>query len=350
MADATAVAQALRLHHYLYLAPLTFLYWDHLLTFGDEVRYIWSKPKTASAYCFFLNRYLAAFGDLAVTVFYYHEVPQSWSAPFPDILNTRLIHRERCPDLNLARQILLIVNQITVCLLLTVRIYALYGRDKRIISCMLGVGAVLIAVSIWAASRAGGVPQRGEPGCNIADPRNVAIMIAIPWEAVFVYDVMIFCLLFYKSLQTRRDSGLRWSQIPLLSLLIRDGSIYFVLMATVNLANILTSYIAEPLLVSCLSTFASNMSVTMMSRLMLNLHSVDSRAGIFSTSTPCATSITELDTLRTHDLERSAHIAPPRPKSVQLVAQAPMVVDPEPWGNQIQDPEIGEFTHHLADT
>ncbi|KAJ6511677.1 hypothetical protein DFH09DRAFT_1197742 [Mycena vulgaris] len=324
MADAAAVAQALRLHHYLYLAPLTFLYWDHLLTFGDEVRYIWNKPKTASAYCFFLNRYFAAFGDVAVTVYSYHKVPESG-----------------CPNWNLFRQILLIVNQVTVCLLLTLRIYALYGRDKRIISCMLGVGVVLLAVSIWAASRAGGVPQRGEPGCNIADPRDVAIMVAIPWEAVFVYDVMIFCLLFYKSHRTRRDSGLRWAQIPLLSLLIRDGSIYFALMAIVNLANILTSYIAEPLLVSCLSTLASNISVTMMSRLMLNLHAVES-AGIFSTSAPHTTEITELDTLRTGDLERSANIIefdPSRRKSVQLVARAPMVIDPEPLGDRIQNPE-----------
>ncbi|KAJ7720397.1 hypothetical protein B0H16DRAFT_1896843 [Mycena metata] len=292
---ASAVAQALRLHHYLYLAPLTFLYWDHLLTFGDEVRYIWNRPKTASAYCFFLNRYLAAFGGVAVTVFSYHEIPES-----------------RCPDFNRFRQILLIVNQVTVCLLLTLRIHALYGRDKRIISGMLGLGAVLLAVSIWAASRARGTPQRGEPGCNIADSRHVAIMIAIPWEAVFVYDVMIFFLLSYKSLHMQRDSSLRWAQIPLLTLLMRDGSIYFALMAAVNLANILTSYIAPPLLVSCLSTFASNLSVTMMSRLMLNLHAIES-AGIFSTRTRCATESDEyedeLDTLRTEDLERSMRLS-----------------------------------------
>jgi hypothetical protein len=48
-------------------------------------------------------------------------------------------------------------------------------------------------------------------------------VVAISWEALFVYDVMIFCLLFFKSLHTRRDSGLRWAQIPILSLLIRDG-------------------------------------------------------------------------------------------------------------------------------
>jgi hypothetical protein len=52
----------------------------------------------------------------------------------------------------------------------------------------------------------------------------------------------------------------------------------------------------------------------MMSRLMLNLHAVES-AGIFPTSTPYTTDITELDTLRTRDLERSVDTIAPRPRS-----------------------------------
>ncbi|KAJ7511011.1 hypothetical protein B0H11DRAFT_1956933 [Mycena galericulata] len=321
---AVAEARDLRLHHYLYLTPLTFLYWDHLLTFGDEVRYIWNKRKTASAYCFFFNRYLAFFGGIAVTVFSYHEVPDSV-----------------CKDWNMVRQILLIVNQVTVCILLTLRIYALYGRNTRVISCMLAAGAVLLAVGIYGATGASGNLQHGELGCNIGDPRHVAIMIAIPWEAVFIYDIIIFCLLFYKSLRTQKESGLRWSRIPMLSLLIRDGSIYFALMATVNLANILTSYIAPPLLVSCLSTFASNMSVTMMSRLMLNLHAVES-VGIFSTSAPLDSDVStaELDTLYTRDLERSGAVGEytlhsSRRTRGEFVPRDRIPIDPERWEDAV---------------
>ncbi|KIM74721.1 hypothetical protein PILCRDRAFT_695652 [Piloderma croceum F 1598] len=53
-------------------------------------------------------------------------------------------------------------------------------------------------------------------------------------------------------------------------------------MALANLANILTFYLARPTLRGCLSLCASCISVTMMSRFMLNLHSAAS-AGIFST-------------------------------------------------------------------
>ncbi|KAJ7638362.1 hypothetical protein FB45DRAFT_902606 [Roridomyces roridus] len=277
-------ARVLRIHHYLFLAPLTFLYWDHLLTLGDEVRYIWNKRKTPSSYFFFVNRYLAVFGNVVVAVYSFVDVPPDW-----------------CSSFNMFRQILLIVAQVGVCLLFTLRIYALFGGDRRIVSGMLGIGMVLLGVSIWAAgsSGKGGVP---ELACNIADPRNIAIKIAIPWEAVFIYDLMIFSALFYKSMTARREG---WTRVPLLSLLLRDGSIYFVVMASVNLANILTSYVAEPALVSFLSSFASNLAVTMMSRLMLNLHAIES-SGIFSKSAITTSTTPELDTLRTHDLERSA--------------------------------------------
>jgi hypothetical protein len=79
------------------------------------------------------------------------------------------------------------------------------------------------------------------------------------------------------------------------------------------------------------------MSVTMMSRLMLNLHAVES-TGIFSTTDPYTTTETAmLDTLWTRDLERSARgVATsdaPRPKSTQIP------VDPESWGDHIHDLE-----------
>ncbi|KAI0937555.1 hypothetical protein AcW1_001597 [Taiwanofungus camphoratus] len=51
---------------------------------------------------------------------------------------------------------------------------------------------------------------------------------------------------------------------------------YFAVMASVNLANTLTFYVLQPLLRGVLSTLASSVSVTMMSRLMLNLHEIAS--------------------------------------------------------------------------
>ncbi|KAJ6613172.1 hypothetical protein B0H10DRAFT_2049797 [Mycena sp. CBHHK59/15] len=303
--DSTTTAQALRLHNELHVLSITFLYWDHLLTFGDEVRFLWRKAKSRSTYYFFLNRYLACFSYIVITVFQFTSVSISV-----------------CKHVNLFRQVILVLNQVTICVLLTVRIYALYGRDKRVYIYLLGTGIVLLVVSVWAISGKGGVPQPDAVGCHIATSKEVGIRQAVPWEALLLYDILIFVALFSKSYKTVQESGMMWASIPILSLLMRDGAIYFISMALVNFANILTYYMADPLLRGCLATFAGSLSVTMMSRLMLNLHAVE-RTGIFSTTTRIVSSpqdSIELDTLRTRDLERSARGSPDRQWSAQAVS------------------------------
>ncbi|KAJ7152724.1 hypothetical protein C8R43DRAFT_885977, partial [Mycena crocata] len=239
-----------------------------------------------------------------------------------------------CKHINLFRQLLLIFNQCIVCVLMTLRIYALYGLDKRLYISMLGFGSLLLAVSCWALIRKSGDPGPNAIGCHIAISQEMQVLRinwltdqAVPWEALFIYDIAIFGALFYKSFQTRRESQMMWGHNAIMSLLIRDG----IVMALVNLANIITYYVSasfshhvfsvlsyhsSPLLRGCLSTMASCMSVTMTSRLMLNLQSMDQR-GIFSTTSRLSSSDTpphedlediQLDTLRTQDLERSAHV------------------------------------------
>ncbi|KAJ8453745.1 hypothetical protein ONZ45_g19585 [Pleurotus djamor] len=51
-----------------------------------------------------------------------------------------------------------------------------------------------------------------------------------------------------------------------------SGALYFAVMVLANLLNILTFYLPSPLLRGSLATFASLTSVTMISRLLLNLH------------------------------------------------------------------------------
>ncbi|KAJ7488060.1 hypothetical protein FB451DRAFT_1226335 [Mycena latifolia] len=296
--DLITTTDALRLHDYLYLVPITFLYWDHLMTFGDEVRFLWRKTKTLSTYCFLVNRYLAFFGDIVVSVFVFTSVPDSV-----------------CKRVNLFRQLLLILNQTAICVLLTIRIYALYGRRSRIWMYMVAAAACLLAISLWAISGQGGTPVPEVEGCHIANSPSIGIHLAVPWEALFTYDLMIVVALLTKSFHTRHETVTLRKDLPLLSLLIRDDAVYFVAMALANLANILTFYMAGPLLRGCLSTLASCLSVTMMSRLMLNLHAVESK-GIFSTTAHIKYSggtftsdesrpEVELDTLWTRDMERS---------------------------------------------
>ncbi|KAH9477580.1 hypothetical protein JR316_0009802 [Psilocybe cubensis] len=125
-------------------------------------------------------------------------------------------------------------------------------------------------------------PSETASGCHVAFSSMTSVRLAAAWEALFVYDSIIFGLIVVKTWRARQDHAITGISIPLISLILRDGAVYFAVMALCNLANIVTFYLCGPFLRGGLSTFASSMSVTMMSRLMLNLHET-AEAGIYST-------------------------------------------------------------------
>ena len=83
--------------------------------------------------------------------------------------------------------------------------------------------------------------------------------IAVAWIAQAVFDMIIFGLTVYRTLQTRRfrdGRGLLLSGSGLVDLVWRDGAMYFVVMAMSNVANIVTFYLLTDGLRGVLSTFA----------------------------------------------------------------------------------------------
>ncbi|KAF8890461.1 hypothetical protein BD779DRAFT_1799537, partial [Infundibulicybe gibba] len=256
-------ANDILLSGYLQIFAITFLYYDHFITFGGEVKYLWSRPKRPSTYWFFLNRYFSFSMNIMVTLFEFATLdPKS------------------CNQYGLVRELLLVINQIIVSILITLRVYALYGCSFRVIGTLVITGGVLISISCWVLFAQKSAPAQQVSGCHMIS-LDTSIRIAGAWEAVFVYDSIIFALTLAKTWQERRNVAIH-KRLPVITLLLRDGVIYFAVMALANLANILTFYFCGPFLRGGLSTFSSSISATMMSRFMLNLHESAS-VGIFST-------------------------------------------------------------------
>jgi hypothetical protein len=87
---------------------------------------------------------------------------------------------------------------------------------------------------------------------------KTGIHIAVAWEALFVYDSLVLVLTLLKTYNARhRHNFTSTGRTNIVSLVLRDGAIYYAVMATANLANLLTFYLADALLKGCLSSFAS---------------------------------------------------------------------------------------------
>ncbi|CAL1708384.1 unnamed protein product [Somion occarium] len=242
------------MHNVLHVVGICILYYDYIITFANEVSYIWSNPRTHASWLFLLNRYFSILSDVAVV-----------SANFADFMTV-----EACKNYYFFRQMMLVIAQVIVCIISFLRTYALYERSKRIMTFIVSVFLVLFSLACWSL-----IGQNSEysirHGCQQAISKPTGIHLAVAWEALFAYDCMIFALTIYKTYQERTRSNVAMLN-SLVELIWRDGAIYFAVMACANAANVLTFYFLSPELKGLLSTFASSVSVTMMSRIMLNLH------------------------------------------------------------------------------
>ncbi|KAF5352928.1 hypothetical protein D9758_007959 [Tetrapyrgos nigripes] len=256
-----------RLANYFHLVGFVFLVWDHVLTFPLEVKYIWRRSFNTTTWAILFNRYFPVIGTVIMTI-------NAFDGSLPHSMYKLLIARFSCEPLHIFHEAYLFVTEVNVCLLLTLRIYAIYDRNKRVLGFMAFVGLILGGLALFASFYTF-VPSTDPPvsltsmGCHTdLDVIPHGAQEAAAWEALFVYDCLLFTMIILKGRKTRRSVG----RVPLLDIIIQDGASYFGVMAVANLANILTFYFAGPSTRGGLSTFSNAVSVTMMSRLTFHLH------------------------------------------------------------------------------
>ncbi|KAJ7473119.1 hypothetical protein B0H11DRAFT_2037361 [Mycena galericulata] len=192
---------------------------------------------------------------------------------------------ETCKILLISANILLVTQEILVGCTLALRVCVMYEFNRRLLI-SLGIAAVttmslgivrpcLPPVATWTNSAHTGT--------------------AAAWEAQLACDILILCLTLRCAVTYHRSVGL--GSGSLLRIMVRDGKSPFMVICAVNVANIVMLYIITA---GSLTWFASAISVTMISRLMLNLH--DAANGSFSLTFTAQCEhpehVHELDTIR----------------------------------------------------
>ncbi|KAI0293949.1 hypothetical protein BC826DRAFT_1104840 [Russula brevipes] len=260
---------------------LTVLYYDHLLTFGREVSHIWPQPTSINTLLFFFNRYVAFIGNIGAAVLLLAGLGDSVE-PTVFCVRTEGMAVYSCNLIARVRELILVVNQVGVAVILTTRIIALYNNSYTAIIGVVGFGLTLAGITSWALF--GGHRSTpiisGSPGCHFVFSNATAFRLATAWEAQALFDAMVFALTVMRSLKMRKMHNMEISLTGegILDIFLRDGALYFAVMALTNVANILTLYFAPPTAKGLLSTPASCISVTLCSRLVLNL---------YGAATPC---------------------------------------------------------------
>ncbi|KAJ7448496.1 hypothetical protein FB451DRAFT_1288658 [Mycena latifolia] len=186
------------------------LLWDHLITLDKEITHIWIRKKSISSFWFFSVRYFGLTGNIPVLLFSFMTLPPN--------------------QYSFVHQILLLANQLLICAVMILRTYAFYGRDRRLLGSLIVISACLLAVCAWNMQGQHMIPVTVYPG-----------YLSASWAALLLFDSLILALTLFKTYHTHRHVGS--ANLPIHSLIARDGHLVL-----------------------------RSISVSMTSRLMLNLH------------------------------------------------------------------------------
>ncbi|KAJ7939886.1 hypothetical protein B0H13DRAFT_2299926 [Mycena leptocephala] len=240
--------------------------YDHLLTLVPEIHLYWRPPRP----WFLLIRYLNLAGNIIMAVLTFGNFgPESG-------MNTCVpVHtwnRAKSADIIYA--------------ILTLRVYVVFNRDWRILVLLSLSGLGSLAVGAWlrATANGGALP---ESLCILSNASG--IRIAGAWEAGLLRDVLIFALTLQRGISHWRHENYRspilrcfvldgWP-LPLLPMILNTelrtlSKEWNSAIALVDLADILVYYFGDPAVAGSLGWLASDLSVVLTIRLMLNMREV----------------------------------------------------------------------------
>ncbi|EMD37264.1 hypothetical protein CERSUDRAFT_73178 [Gelatoporia subvermispora B] len=228
---STDVVNAWQVHlinTYCVLVPIVIQYYDFCLTFADEVENIWSRGLCWTSALFGLSRYLSLLGTIP---------------PILEYLQTSNI--TICPSMQLIHQGFALVMQAMVAesAFMIMRTYALFERDKRILALTVAAvaipGAVAIPLDKWALTASSSSKDTQPPpdwrGCHIVVSTQQSHHLAATWGAMLFFDTIILIL----TIARIRKINSFWRS-DMLKVMLRDGVLYYVVMISVNIANIIS--------------------------------------------------------------------------------------------------------------
>ncbi|EJD01519.1 uncharacterized protein FOMMEDRAFT_148003 [Fomitiporia mediterranea MF3/22] len=230
--------------------------YEYIITFDREVETFWKRRFTFPTFLWFLNRYTL------------------YCSLFPTLLGFHIpLSEEVCVNFVKFPGAMQIISNVASGSTLSLRVYALYGRAWWVVAVLLPVFVAEIALEGWAV--AGGVPAQLPPGvvgCILTGKPSEGDKFAAFWIGQLVFPTLIFIMTLARAVRLQRFGSVKGS---LINVMLRDGVMYFLVIFSANLANVVTYSVAPEDLKFANAPFTNVITTLMICRLMLNLRRDD---------------------------------------------------------------------------
>ncbi|KAL0948995.1 hypothetical protein HGRIS_009094 [Hohenbuehelia grisea] len=254
--DTLGIVQSLhrlQIITYLHVCCTGLLIYDYLLTFADEIRYVWNAPWNLGKILFFLTRY-PVFVDTSLTL--YRE--PSWIFSF--ILAMRV-----------SFQRMIIVGIVIAEVIMTIRVWALWGRTRPV-----GILLSIIAVASVVASAVAFVKFHSSqtfipmdtisphiPGCFPESGNNV---VFVDFAVLMGYETIILVMTLIKGFQHFRHGSSSF-----ITTFFRDGVMYFAFLLAISFINVVVLLTQPREYANLLTSLQRSLHSMLSARILLHL-------------------------------------------------------------------------------
>jgi len=247
-------------YQYFQVASVALLVYDYLITFPDEVAFIWEKAWTLSSFLFFITRYLPFLDStfLLAEVF----IPNSTS--------------RRCDALAQTVIVCYIIAFIVAGTILTLRTSAIWENRRAFTIALFTFLVICLVPAIYAAEAFvtslvfGSSPNPSLlPGCIIVGSGFGHFWIV--YAAIMVYQTVIFALTVYKASRYYKTLKLANSLLP--NTVYRDGILFYAYLFVASLINIVILNVATGQISNVLISIHRILHAIFTGRLILNIRS-----------------------------------------------------------------------------
>ncbi|KIJ34339.1 hypothetical protein M422DRAFT_263650 [Sphaerobolus stellatus SS14] len=224
----------------------TLLLYTYVLTFDvsarEECLLVWKQRKTFSSFLFIGFRYFPALAFIVDQTRFYVQSNQGFSSPGVSVLIPGLPQNLDFCGFWWPRLIAGPVISVCTGLILILRVQALYARANWVLGILILAYLCQLAILGWSTWKDVTRPAITLDGdsistlCIFDTEINTGSKSLIPvFIAAIVFDIMIFCLTFWKGRRTR----LHKTTFPLVQVILRDGNLYFLAIFIVNLITLI---------------------------------------------------------------------------------------------------------------
>jgi len=259
--------QQLRIVSYADVAAATLLVWEYIVTLSSEITLVWPSRWGLLKILFILTRYLP-FVDV------------------PGILYTRLkpsITVGECSNAFKFTGWLMVFGIVIAEVILVVRTWAIWGRTRFMAICLASVFTLCVVPVIYIESvylDSVSFTPIPSSGCFVSQGST---LIGIDFIIIITFESFVLVLTLIKGVKHYRHFGVHGC----LSVLYRDGILFFVYLLGISVINLAVAVVAPSDLANGLVTLQRVIHATVSARVLINLreaHSTEETSNFIQTS------------------------------------------------------------------